>query len=147
MLVLQLAWEGNYMRKYLKTTWNFILGFLILICFYFISYFIVKLLNISIPSTILGLILFAAALVSGIIKEEWIKPTCDFLIKNMAMFLVPFLGGLIVYKSLLMKNWLAILIVIFVTTTLTIVITGLFVEWGMKLLRLYKYRRNEAKND
>ena len=126
------------MFRQLITVYKFIIGLLILIGFYFISYFIVKLLHISLPPAILGLILFAIALIQGIIKEDWIKLVCDFLIKNMAMFIVPFLGGLIAYKSLLMKNWLVILIVIFVTTTLTIVITGLFVEWGIKLLRLQK---------
>lgn len=135
------------MKSYLKTAYNFIIGLLILIGFYFVSYFIIKLLHISIPPAILGLILFAIALIHGIIKEDWIKPVCDFLIKNMAMFLVPFLGGLIVYKSLLMSNWLVILIVIFVTTTLTIVVTGLFVEWGMKLLRLQRIKKLEGNND
>ena len=61
----------------------------------------------------------------------------------MAIFFVPFLGGLIAYKTLLIKNWLAILIVIFVTTTITIAATGLFVEWGIKILRLYKIQKNK----
>ena len=134
------------MFKPLISVYNFIIGLLILIGFYFISCFIIKLLHISLPPAILGLILFALALIQGIIKEDWIKPVCDFFIKNMAMFLVPFLGGLIVYKSLLMKNWLVILTVVFVTTTLTIVITGLFVEWGMKLLRLYRIKKSEDNN-
>lgn len=133
------------MFRPLITIYNFIFGLLILIGFYLISCFIVKLLHISLPPAILGLIIFAIALIYGIIKEDWIKTVCDFFIKNMAMFLVPFLGGLIVYKSLLMKNWLVILIVIFVTTTLTIVITGLFVEWGIKLLRLYRIKKNGGK--
>lgn len=134
------------MFRPLITIYNFIFGLLILIGFYLISCFIIKLLHISFPPAILGLILFALALIQGIIKEDWIKTVCDFFIKNMAMFLVPFFGGLIVYKSLLMKNWLVILIVIFVTTTLTIVITGLFVEWGMKLLRLYRIKKTEENN-
>lgn len=135
------------MWHYFKTIYNFIIGFLILVSFYFISYFIMKFLNISFPSVILGLVLFAISLIYGIIKEEWIKSSCDFLIKNMAMFLIPFLGGLIAYKSLIIRNWLLILIVIFVTTTLTIVITGLFVEWGIKFLKLYKYKKFGENND
>lgn len=128
------------MNGKLKYCTKFLVGFAILLLFYFLSYFIVKLLHIAFPPAILGLVLFAIALIEGGIKEDWIKDVCEFLMKNMAMFLVPFLGGLITYKSLLMKNGLALLAVIFIGTTLVIVITGLFVEWGIKLLKLHKMR-------
>ena len=128
------------MNKLGKRFFNFIIGFLILIGFYFLSFYILKLLHIAFPPAILGLILFSFALIEGIIKESWIKDACEFLINNMAMFLVPFIGGLIVYKSLLMKIWLVILVVIFISTTVIIAVTGLFVEWGIKLLRLNKMK-------
>lgn len=91
------------------------------------------------PPAILGLILFAVSLVLGIVKEEWIETTANVLIKNMAMFIVPFMGGLVVYKSLLVKNIFVILFVTFTTTTLLIIITGLFVEFGLKFMRKLKH--------
>lgn len=112
--------------------------------FYFLSYAILRALHIMFPPAILGLILFAISLISGLIKQEWIKTAADWYINNLAMFLVPFWGGLIAYQELLQKNWISILLVIFITTTLTIVCTGLFVENGMKYLRLHHMRR---KND
>lgn len=134
-------------KEKIKQFINFIIGFLILIGFYFLSYFILKFFNILFPPAILGLILFAFCLVQGIIKENWIKSTCEFLINNMAVFFVPFLGGLIVYKSLLIKNWFVILTVIFVTTTLIIIVTGLFVEWGIKFLRLHNMKKSKELNN
>ena len=128
------------MNKLGKRFFNFIIGFLILIGFYFLSFYILKLLHIAFPPAILGLILFSFALIEGIIKESWIKDACEFLINNMAMFLVPFIGGLIVYKSLLIKNWLVILVVIFISTAVIIAVTGLFTEWGIKFLRLNKIK-------
>ena len=128
------------MNKQGKQFFNFIIGFLILIGFYFLSFYILKLLHIAFPPAILGLILFSFALIEGIIKESWIKDACEFLINNMAMFLVPFIGGLIVYKSLLIKNWLVILVVIFISTAAIIAVTGLFTEWGIKFLRLNKIK-------
>lgn len=125
----------------LKNIFDFTLGFLILISFYFVSLFIVKTLNTPFPPAILGLVLFAAALIKGIIKEDWIKQTCEFLVNNMAMFFVPFIAGLITYKTIIYKNLLVIILVIFITTSLTIVLTGLFVEWGLKLLRLHKIKK------
>lgn len=128
------------MNKLGKRFFNFIIGFLILIGFYFLSFYILKLLHIAFPPAILGLILFSFALIEGIIKESWIKDACEFLINNMAMFLVPFIGGLIVYKSLLIKNWLVILVVIFISTAVIIAVTGLFTELGIKILRLNKIK-------
>ncbi len=127
----------------LKTIFDYTRGLVILVTFYVISAFIIKLFNIMLPPAILGLALLAAALISGIIKEEWIEKTSNFLIKNMAMFLVPLMGGLIVYKSLLFKNWFVILLVIFITTTLLIVSIGLFVEYGLKFLELHKMRKTK----
>ena len=119
----------------LKQIYYFLRGFAILVMFYIISLFIIKSLHIMLPPAILGLILFAVSLVLGIVKEEWIETTANVLIKNMAMFIVPFMGGLVVYKSLLVKNIFVILFVTFTTTTLLIIITGLFVEFGLKFMR------------
>ena len=126
------------MRNILKNFLAILSGLIILIGFYFISSYITKLLHLALPPAILGLILFAVSLISGIIKENWVKPACDFLLNNMAMFFVPLFCGLIAYKALLLKNWLAIFIVLFITTSLVIILTGLFVEWGMKYTRLHK---------
>ena len=123
-------------------TVKIIIGFLILTVFYIISLLIVKVIHISLAPAILGLILFAFCLMEGIVKEEWVKPACNILIKNMAMFIVPFMGGLVMYKELIKSNWLVILVVIFVTTTITIVMTGLFVEYGLKYLRLHRMKKH-----
>lgn len=126
----------------IKNILKFILGFMILLCFYFISLFIIKITKIFIPPAILGLILFALSLIFKIIKEEWVETTVNFFLKNMAILFVPFIGGLIVYKSVLLTNWLTIALVILITTTVTIVLTGLFVEYGIKYLRLHKMRKH-----
>ena len=112
---------------------KFILGFGILFFMYYVSMFLVKLTHIAFPPAIFGLILFTLALFTGIIKEEWVEKTANFLLKNMAVLFVPFVVGLIVYKDILLQNWLSILLVIFVTTTVIIVSVGLFVEYGLKL--------------
>ena len=96
---------------------------------------------------ILGLILFTVSLVTGIVKESWVKPACELFINNMSMFLVPLFCGLIVYKSIIAKNWIAIFIIIFLTTTIVIIFTGLFTEWGIKLLRLNNIKTYESENE
>ena len=125
----------------IKIFFKFFLGLGILFGFYLLSLFIIKLTHICMPPAILGLILFALSLVSGLVKEEWVEVTVKFLLKNMAILFVPFIGGLIIYQSVLFKNWVAIALIVFLTTTITIVLTGLFVEYGIKYLRLYKMRK------
>lgn len=126
----------------IKTLLKFLLGLGILFSFYILSICIIKLTHITMPPAILGLILFSLSLINGIIKEEWIKTTVEFLLKNMAILFVPFIGGLIIYQSVLLKNWVAIMLIVLLTTTITIVLTGLFVEYGIKYLRLYKMRKH-----
>ena len=126
----------------LKKILNFILGISILFGFYVLACGILAFTHIKMPSTILGLIIFAFCLTGGIIKEEWIKSASEFFLKNMAMLFVPFIAGLVVYQSLLLKNWISIAVVVFISTLLTIILTGLFVEYGIKFLRLYRMRKN-----
>ena len=118
-----------------------LIGTAILMLFYYVGLLVVKSLHVNFPPAIIGLILFSVSLLNGIVKEEWIKDVCDCLTKNMAMFLLPFMGALIVYKSMLMKNWLVILLVISLTTAVTITLTGLFVEYGLKYLRFEHMRK------
>ena len=121
---------------------DFTKGIIILLIFYFISFGILHIVHIQFPPTILGLILFAIALISGIVKEDWIKTSSEWLINNMAMFLLPFIAGLVAYQSILLKNLVPIVLVIFVTTTAISVLTGLFIEYGTAFVRLNHWRKN-----
>lgn len=132
----------EYNRVVMKKILDFTFGILILLCFYFLSLGILHLVHVQFPPTILGLILFAIALISGIIKEDWIKTSSEWLINNMAMFLLPFIAGLVAYQALIIKNLLPILLVIFITTTAIIVLTGLFIEYGTAIIRLRHWRKN-----
>lgn len=123
-----------------KKIFNFILGFVILFGFYYISLFIVKITHIVFPPAVLGLILFAVSLLLGIVKEKWVESSVNFILKYMALLFVPFLVGLTEYKNLIMHNLFAIVLVIFAATTVTIVVTGVFAEFGIKYLRLLKIR-------
>lgn len=127
--------------KFLK----FLLGMAILFAVYYVSFFILKLTGIKLPPAILGLVLFALGLSVGVIKEDWVKITVDFMLKNMPVLFVPFIVGIVLYKTVLTENLLAICLVVLISTTLTIVGTGLFVEYGVKLLRLHKMKGH--KND
>lgn len=122
---------------------KFLLGMAILFAIYYVSFFILKLTGIKLPPAILGLVLFAWGLSVGVIKEDWVKDAVDFMLKNMPVLFVPFIVGIVLYKSVLTENLIAICLVVLFSTTLTIVGTGLFVEYGVKLLRLHRMRRHQ----
>ena len=127
---------------------NFLIGLAIIFLIYYIAVFVLKVLKINFPPVILGLIFFTLVLNFGIIKEKYIESTVNFLLKNMAILFVPFVVGIIKYKQLLLENWLMILLVVFLTTFLIIVSLGLFVEYGLKFLRLHKINKYKGvKND
>lgn len=119
----------------------------ILFLIYYVSFIILKVSQIKLPPAILGLVLFAWALSVGVIKEEWIKTAVDFMLKNMPVLFVPFIVGIVLYKSVLAENIVAICLVVLLSTTLTIVGTGLFVEYGIKLLRLHKMKKQKGHNN
>lgn len=116
----------------IKKIWNYILGLIILFGFYYLSKFIVDNLNIEFPATILGLILLYFALIFKIIKLEFVEKIANFFIKNMSVLFAPFIVGLIADKKLLFENLLPIVVIVFVSTAITMILCGLFVEIGLK---------------
>lgn len=129
----------------LKNILKFAFGFLIILAIYFVSYLLIKCTHLRFPPVILGLIIFTLCLHFGLIKENWIDTCANYLVKNMGILFVPFIVGLVAYKTLLAQNLFVIFLVVFMSTTFIIVTVGLFVEYGLKFLRLHKIRK--AKND
>lgn len=124
---------------------NFLKGIILIFLVQFFSYFILKLLKIPFPSTILGIIILFFLLKFKIIKEIWIKDFCNFLIKNMILFFIPFFVGIVCYSDIILKNFWAIILTIFLTTTFVIVFVGLFVENVVKFTRLLKFKKRKKK--
>lgn len=122
---------------------KYCVGFLILNLFYLFGLLIAKVLILPIPPAIIGLILYIISLKLGLIKDSWVKNISEALTNNITLFLLPFVAGLIVYKTLLYQNLFLILAVIFISSFMTIVLTGLFVQNGIKYLRLIRIRRKK----
>lgn len=146
----------DWLKKIFINIYEISRGFLILMALYFFADLILKLFKITFPPAILGLIFLFIGLNFKIIKENWIDKTANFLLKNMALFFVPFIVGVVVYKSTLLKIWLPLLIIVFGVTAITIIVTGLYVEYGIKFLRMHKMFKSgithqfgnyEVKND
>lgn len=99
---------------------------------------IVWLTGISIPSSIIGMLLLAALLQIKVIRLDWVKGISDFLIGNLGFFFVPPGVALMLYFDLIKAEWLPIVVATVVSTILVLITTG----WTDQYLR----KLNEKKN-
>ncbi len=120
---------------------KYFIGLFILCTVQFVCNCIVKYTHIIIPSPILGIILFAFLLKLNIIKKEWVKDICNLLLKYMPLLFVPLFVGIISYYSILQKNLIPIAMNVILTTTITLIVTAIFVENVIKFVRLHKLRK------
>ena len=66
-------------------------------------------LHLSIPGSILGMLLLFSLMISGLVPVEWVKPTSQLFIRYMVLLFVPISVGLIQYGDLLSQNAIQIL--------------------------------------
>ena len=99
----------------MKKSARFILGCIIIFLIQYLSIFILKILNITFPSAILGIIILFCLLKFKIIKETWVQDFCNFILRYMILFFIPLFVGLIAYFDIIAKNFWAIIMTIFLT--------------------------------
>lgn len=103
-------------------------GFAILLFIQFVGTWIIGVLHIPIPPALLGMILLTIALLTNVIKINWVEDTCTVLIEKMGMLFVPAGISILLYKDAILKEWFAIFATIFFSSVIVIVATGLFVD-------------------
>ncbi len=104
----------------------------ILFGFWLTGEFCAYLLNLSIPGSIIGMILLTVSLEIKLIKLHQVEAVSDFLIRNMAFFFIPPGVGLMVNLNLIADNWLAITIATVVSTLLVLIVTAFVAQIGRK---------------
>lgn len=106
--------------------------FLIILVINFVGIIIQTLFHLPLPGTILGMLILFILLWTKVLKIESVEKVCDFLILNMIIFFLPPAVELLEYMSLLKTGFIKILILLFVTTVITMVVTGKTVEFFIK---------------
>ena len=85
---------------------------------------IVWLTGISIPSSIIGMLLLTALLQMKVVKLEWVKGMSDFLISNLGFFFVPPGVALMLYFDIIKAELLPIVLATVISTMLVMITTG-----------------------
>ncbi|MGL4911590.1 MAG: CidA/LrgA family protein [Romboutsia sp.] len=83
---------------------------------------------ITIPGTIVGMIILFLLLQLKIIKEESIKDVADFLLNNMAIFFVPAGVSLIQSLGLIKDNMVVLVLCATIATVVIMLVTGKTVD-------------------
>lgn len=129
----------------MKKIFNFLIGGLIIFSIQYFCIYLLKFLHIAFPAPILGIIILFILLKTGIVKENLIKDFCNLLLKYMILFFIPLFVGIISYADLIAKNFWAIIITIFITTTLVIISVGLYTYHMTKFKRFINIKRSQGR--
>lgn len=94
------------LQHYLYWTFRVLLQVSLLTLFYIIGEWINMHTILTIPGSLIGLILLFVALETKVVKPEWIGLGCNTLLKVMPILFVPTLVALMDYGPLFMKSGL-----------------------------------------
>lgn len=108
-----------------------ILQFGIIFVFLAVGEFVVKYTGITVPSSIIGMLLLTISLKTGIVRLEWVDKISAFLVHNLGFFFVPAGVGLMKCLGLLADQWIPVVGASVGSTIVIIAVTG----WVHQLVR------------
>lgn len=98
--------------------------------------------GLSIPGSILGMLILTVLLDRKVVNPKTIKPVCRFLISNMAFFFIPPGVALMLYFNLIAAQWLPITVATVVSILIVLLVTGHLHQY---LHNRFKHNRHEHK--
>ena len=115
-------------------------GILFLICM--AGEGIAVLLPITIPASVISLILLLILLLSGVLKERQIRQSAAFLTENMGILFIPAAVGTLEYLDVLKAQAIPFLLITVVSTPFVYFITAWSVQLLMKLFNRKKVQHH-----
>lgn len=103
--------------------------FVLIIVIQMISEVLVQLLSIPLPGTVFGMGILLILLISKIIKLKHIEGVGDFLLSILIILYIPSAIGIIEYLDTVLPLFIPIFIIILLSTTITLVVTGHAVQY------------------
>lgn len=113
------------MRNTLTVIWQYLRSFiLIYICLY-TGIAIASLLPITIPGSIIGMLILFVLLSLQILPAKWVKPSCHLLIRYMALLFVPIGVGVMQYVDVIKQQFGPVVVSCFISTLVVFVVVSL----------------------
>ncbi len=109
-------------------------AFIMTLCF--LCEVVSSFLPFAIPGSILAMFVLLILLFLKVVKPVQLTKIKEVLLDNMALFFVPAGVSIILYIDILKEIWLALLVVIVITTPLVFIATGLTVQfWASRFIK------------
>lgn len=113
----------------------------ILIAISLLGEFIVRMLHIPLPGSLMGMFILLGLLLSNILKVEWIELGAAVLIGDLLLFFIPSAIGIVQYKNLFGETGALLVGVVFVSILFVIATVVASTKWFTILQRRgYKLR-------
>ncbi len=115
-------------------------GLAILLAFQLAGVFLEEVLHLPLPGSVLGMMLLALGLFSGVIKLRWVEQPANFLLRHMMVFFVPLMVGIWLYFGYLGEHLLVVGVALAGTTVIVLISVGYTVQFLMR-------RKGSARHD
>lgn len=99
-------------------------GLFVIFLFYYLGLLLSSITGEVIPGSVIGMVLFFLALITGIVNPEKARPVGVFITRNMALYFVPVGVGMMESFHLIKGVWPAIVVASVVSLVLVMVSTG-----------------------
>ncbi len=117
---------------------NVFIGLFIILAFLVIGNLLSALLGGFIPGSVIGMLLLFLSLLTGVIKDKWVRQAATFLTDNMMIFFMPaFMGIMDLWGVVKMDLW-AWIAVLVLTTILVMLASGLTQTFVERLVSRHK---------
>lgn len=108
----------------LSTCWRYLRAFIIIYLCLYAGIGISALLPITIPGSIIGMLILFLLLGLQIVPVNWVKPGCYLIIRYMALLFVPISVGVMNYTDILSAQFGPIVVSCVLSTMLVLIIVG-----------------------
>ena len=96
----------------------------ILYLFYSIGMWIQSALGLFIPGSVIGMILFLTALLTGVFNPRWAEEGASLLIRHLPLLFLPITVGVMEYTHLFKGRGMWIVVVVLVSTVIVMIASG-----------------------
>ncbi|ACS86229.1 CidA/LrgA family protein [Musicola paradisiaca] len=104
--------------------WQYLRAFALISLCLFAGNAVSALLPITIPGSIIGMLILFALLASQILPARWVKPGCNLFIRYMALLFVPIGVGVMNYYDLLLSQFGPIVVSCLFSTIIVMLVVG-----------------------
>ncbi|PMH46550.1 hypothetical protein BCU68_00425 [Vibrio sp. 10N.286.49.B3] len=120
------------LQKAAKILFGYIISFAIILTCLTAGNGIQNLLSISIPGSIIGMLILFTLLASGLVPVRWVQPSAHLIIRFMILLFVPISVGLMEHFDMLINNALPIFASAVGGTLFVIVTLGFILDRMLK---------------